>query len=244
LSRPALPWDSQGSEATPGGRKAHNRWMEESDDFSRVLLGDMADAIKGLKEQHPRQRRTCVRAAFAAVEGHLAALSQELLAKAASGLSETERMALRNEGYRVSDSGKIVTIAAYQPLKHRVKLVTAIVQRLHPEYAIDFRSAGWQALLKGLDVRDRITHPKNRLDMGVEQSELEATINGVFWFLMAVIAPGRDGIAAYLERNRPPFTLADLDRYGYGAVWPSVMSAPPNEADSTVAKPLDPESSD
>ncbi len=213
--------------------------MEESDEFSRVLLDDMAAAIRGLKDQHPRQRRTCVRAAFAVVEGHLAALCQELLVKAASGLSEIERMALREESYRVSDSGKIVTIAAYQPLKHRVKLLTAMVQRLHPEYAIDFGGAGWQALLKGLDVRDKITHPKNRQDMSVERSELEATINGVFWFLIAVIAPGRDGIAAYLEKNRSPFTLADLDRYGYGAVWPSVgaSSASPSDADPAGGEP-------
>jgi hypothetical protein len=184
--------------------------MEEPDDFSTVLLGDMTAAIRRLKDDHPRERRACVRAAFAAVEGHFAGLCQELLERATGGLTETERMALREESYRVSDSGKIVVIAAYQPLKHRVKLVTAIVQRLHPEYAIDFGSAGWQALLKGLDVRDKITHPKNRQDMNVERSELEATINGVFWFLMTVIAPGSDGITAYLEKNPPGLSLLDL----------------------------------
>jgi len=196
--------------------------MEESESFSTVLIDDMTAAIRGLKDQHPRQRRICIRAAFAAVEGHLASLCQQLLANAAGGLTKTERMALREESYRVDDGGKIHKVIAHLPLKHRVKLVTAIVERLHPEYEIDFRSSGWQGLLRGLDVRDSITHPKNRQDMDVEPSELEAALHGVFWFLMQVIAPGESGIDAYLKKNREQFTLADLSRYGYGAVWSGV----------------------
>jgi len=69
--------------------------------------------------------------------------------------------------------------------------------------------------------------------MDVEPSELEAALHGVFWFLMQVIAPGESGIDAYLKKNREQFTLADLSRYGYGAVWSGVTSkvAPSGEAD-------------
>jgi len=82
--------------------------MEESGDFSTVLIGDMTAAMRRLKDDHhPRESRTCVRTAFAAVEGHLATLCNELLAKAAGGLTETERMALREEAYRVDATGNI-----------------------------------------------------------------------------------------------------------------------------------------
>jgi len=84
--------------------------MEESGDFSTVLIGDMTAAMRRLKDDHhPRESRTCVRTAFAAVEGHLATLCNELLAKAAGGLTETERMALREETYRVDATGNIQT---------------------------------------------------------------------------------------------------------------------------------------
>jgi hypothetical protein len=201
--------------------------MEEPDDFSTVLLGDMTAAIRRLKDDHPRERRAFIRAAFAAVEGHLAGLCQDLLARATGGLTETERMALREESYRVSDSGRIETIPAHQPLKHRVKLVTGIVKRLHPEYAIDFGSAGWQALLTGLDVRHRITHPKTRQDMNVESAELEAALNGVFWFLATVISSGHEGIAAYVARH---FTLADLDRLAEGIPLSQLLGLTPGNA--------------
>ena len=154
--------------------------MEESGDFSTVLIGDMTAAMRRLKDDHhPRESRTCVRTAFAAVEGHLATLCNELLAKAAGGLTETERMALREETYRVDATGNIQTVPAHQPLKQRVRLVITIVKKLHPEYAIDFESKGWQSLLLGLDVRHRLTHSKSREDMSVEREEVITTIGCV-----------------------------------------------------------------
>ena len=94
----------------------------------------------------------------------------------------------------------------------------------------------------GLDVRHRLTHPKNRKDMDVESTEVQATINGVFWFLMQVISSGEDGITAYLEKNRARFTLADLDRYGPGIPLSQLLGvtrniAPPGEADPTGLEP-------
>ena len=103
--------------------------------------------------------------------------------------------------------------------------MTVIVKKLHPEYDIDFRSAGWQALLSGLEIRNRITHPKNRQDMDVTSPEIDVIGRGVFWFLEAVISHGRAGITAYLERSRLLFSVTDRATiYGHGNVWPSVRS--------------------
>jgi hypothetical protein len=205
--------------------------MEERKTFSTVLLEDMTAAFKRLKENQPSERRTAIRVAFAAVEGHLAMLSQELLAKAGDGLTETERMALREENYRVDDSGKIHKVTAYLPLKSRVKLVTSTVKRLHPEYAIDFQGSEWQALLKGLDARDKITHPKDLTDMNVEFAEVQAAVTGVFWFLVEVIAPGHAGIAAYLKKNPPKNTLADIALFGPGVPLSELLSSEHNKPD-------------
>ena len=56
-------------------------------------------------DDHPRERRNCVRAAFATVEGHLASLCQQLL-DPGGGLSETQRMALRDETYRLTATAR------------------------------------------------------------------------------------------------------------------------------------------
>ena len=63
--------------------------MEEPDDFSTVLLEDMSAALVRLKDDLPRDRRAYVRASFAAVEGHLAELCEDLSSKAAESLTGT-----------------------------------------------------------------------------------------------------------------------------------------------------------
>jgi hypothetical protein len=175
--------------------------MGDARDFSSILLTDWTASIRKLKSDQPSDFRACIRAGFAAVEGHLSGLCEELLARATSGLSEPERMALSEKTFRVDDNGDIKVVKAHLPLKHRVKLATKIVHKIHPEYAIDFGGAGWRELQEGLEVRDRLTHPKSPSDMAVSEKELEAAINGIFWFLGHVIAPGHESIAAYLEKT-------------------------------------------
>lgn len=175
--------------------------MEPEEDFTIVLLDDLIAATQGVEKSRPHERRSAVRTMFAAIEGHLADLSQELLEKASGDLSEVERMALQEVTYRVTESGRIDTTRARQSLKQRVKLLTRIVNRLHPEYEIDFQSEGWQQLVRGLDVRHRLTHPKCREDLEIGEQKMKAVIAGTGWFFWVVMAPGHRGIAAYLEKR-------------------------------------------
>jgi len=184
--------------------------MEPEETFTVVLLDDLIAATEGVEKKAPHERRSAVRTTFAAIEGHLADLSQELLEKASRDLSEVERMALREVTYRVTDSGRIDTIRTRQPLKQRVKLVTHIVNRLHPEYRIDFESEGWQQLMRGLDVRHRLTHPKRREDLEIGEQNMKAVIAGAAWFFWVIMAPGHRSIEAYLQERAAKPDLSPL----------------------------------
>jgi hypothetical protein len=176
--------------------------------FFSVLLGDIVAILEKESTNGPRERRSLIRATFAAVEGSLSELCDDLLTIASSGLTEAQSMALRQESIRVEENGSIRTINVWQPLKTRVRLVIEIVKRLHPEYAINFGDRGWQQLLQGLDTRDRVTHPKSLADLDVSDEDCNTALDGMGWFLQHVIYPGSKGIGVHLLAQLKALELA------------------------------------
>jgi hypothetical protein len=176
--------------------------------FFSVLLGDIVAILEKENTNGPRERRSLIRATFAAVEGSLAELCEDLLTMAARGLTESQNMALRQESIRVEENGSIKVINVWQPLKTRVRLVTEIVKRLHPEHAINFGDRGWQQLIQGLDTRDRVTHPKNLTDLDVSDEDCNTALDGMNWFLLHVIHPGNKGIGVHLLAHLKALELA------------------------------------
>jgi hypothetical protein len=170
-------------------------------DFASTLVGDIVAILERKSTNGPRERRSLIRAIFAAVEGILEELCYKLLTSAETGLTAAQCMALQQQSVRVDENGSIKLIDAFQPLKHRVRLTVEIVKHLHPEYAIDFGDKGWQQLLIGLDTRHRVTHPKSLTDLEVSDRECSLAVNGFFWFLMRVVAGGNEGIIVYMTAH-------------------------------------------
>lgn len=192
-----------------------------SDDRSleQVLIDDLLAAVRRPTVEGNRPREL-VRAAFAAVEGFQSSLQRDLVDAAEDQLLPAEVAVLKEESYAVKESGEVRVVPTYLPLKQRVKLTAKIVARLRPGCHIDFGEQGWQQLLSSLDVRNRLTHPKTRLDMDVNESEVTAALAGAGWYIGNIVNVLRVGLTAYRENREQARRLADALRSwapgGYG----------------------------
>lgn len=201
---------------TPGMPDLEKLAAEDADDLRDVLLGDVQASL----EHEPlsaSDKRSLIRATFAAVEGLLSELRQELSQHATSKLSRAQLALLNEERYSIGNSGIEQVERDHQSLKQRVKFTVHVVQQLHPDYKIDFGDAGWQKLLASLTVRDRLMHPRSRTDLDVADSEIQAAFIGLLWFVTDVLDPGRAGLTAYKQTLDKAKMLADALRN-----WPSI----------------------
>jgi hypothetical protein len=178
--------------------------IEDTFELQEVLLNDVVDdfsTLSGLPEpaQGPR-RRSVIRAVFAAIEGHIWAMKQRLLAFGEPTLSAAEVALLREVQYSIDDKGNGVEKAALLTFKQNIKFVIAVVKRLNPATQVDLGDGGWQALTDALDVRHRLTHPKSASDLQVSQDELVAAVRGLAWF-MQLTHKGRDAMVAFAQTS-------------------------------------------
>jgi hypothetical protein len=172
-----------------------------------VLLADVV-RLTAQSNAGSTEKRNVVRAAFAAIEGFLWTLQGELLSIAGSELSEAERGYLRENVPWLSEKGEIKYKPSKTTLKQRVHLTAKLVARVRPECVVDLNAKGWQDLLKSLDLRHRLTHPKVLGDLEVSQAELSETIGGLFYFITEIVGTLRIGLAEY--RTSPSGTVARL----------------------------------
>jgi hypothetical protein len=193
-----------------------------ADDLRGVLLDDVL-LVLDLEPQNAAHRRAAIRSVYAAVEGLLHELRQELLAQASERLSREQTTVLKEERYSIKDSGEVRVDRDHQTLKQRVRFTVRVVEQLHPEYKIDFADIGWSHLLASLGVRDRLMHPKSRADLDVTDEELNSALGGLFWFVMFVLDPGRASLRAIkaVERMRKMLHASAYGRnnpgmHGYG----------------------------
>jgi hypothetical protein len=172
-----------------------------ADTLELVLVRDFFVAARNVGKT-PSDARNYVRTVFAAIEGMTSALQKKILATPGVDLSPEERIFLKGEQFRLDDSGTIRIVPAKLTLEQRVRFVTAIFKRMHPEYEIDFRDAGWQSLLSSLRVRHRLTHPSERAALNVTPQELEDVARAAGWFIQKLVAQGQEVIVKYLASDR------------------------------------------
>ncbi|MBN7796294.1 hypothetical protein [Parahaliea mediterranea] len=163
--------------------QATEKFREDS--FVHVLIGDVIRSSDILsKEDSDYQRRLTVRAIFAAIEG--------LFTVAKSGmtslpLNPAEASVLKEESYEVGERGNIRIRTKYIPLERNLKAIVRIVRRVRPAYELDFNHPGWSSLVRALEVRHRLMHPKRLEDLSVSDSEMVDAQRGFNWFLAFTI---------------------------------------------------------
>ena len=83
-------------------------------------------------------------------------------------------------GYRKERSGKITR--CYPGLSEYVKRTLKNSSEFFTSSPIDFSDTQWQMFLDSIEIRDRITHPKNTADLLITQKEYDKVADAFVWF--------------------------------------------------------------
>ena len=175
--------------------------------LTQAANDDMQCCVALIDAQPPSQfaRRTFVRTAFAYVEAWSALTRLTLIAAAEGGLvvlSPQELQILRGEQHGITESGRVQTTSDRLPSGRRtVRFLLLTASRAYglPTQA-SFSGAGWSKFSEAWAVRNRLTHPKQPLDLHVSDPDLETAREGHLWFLDAITRNTRS-INAVLARR-------------------------------------------
>jgi hypothetical protein len=133
-------------------------------------------------------RRGYVRAQFACIEGAIAVLRRHALLM--KHMLETGEMVLLEEKtYRVNDKGKVKDSVQFVKFEQNVRFVFATTAKAYQlEFELDKKGSEWKALLAGVDIRNRLTHPKTINDMEVTELEINVVRLAGLWFMKQAMA--------------------------------------------------------
>jgi hypothetical protein len=166
--------------------------------FTDVLIEDVVTAIARMRDaDNPIHRREAVRSIFAAIEGFLWQLKQDVYSRGdyfLHGLSVHEQAAILEEAYVVDGNGNVRATPRFLPLATNIRLVVSIIQRYRPNYKIDFGHRGWSNLKTAIEIRHRLVHPKSLGDLIVTTTEVHEAISAFSWVLALVIEVLRESV--------------------------------------------------
>ena len=134
-------------------------------------------------------RRTYVRAVFALVEGNMNLMANvclECVNRSEIQISALESEVLRQER-TIEKQGISTTIPKFLPAKDRHGPLMNTFARLYSRtYGLDKSNSGWRSFTNAIELRNRITHPRNALAFEVTDSELDALEEARSWFADAI----------------------------------------------------------
>ena len=158
-----------------------------------VLASDVKAAEK-LSERGDTQfaRRAYVRAAFALVEGNINLMAEVILDASKREeviLTARELEILSQERYTSNQDGLLVVHVKFVPIRDRIAPVLEMFSRLFGKYfRLDKSTVGWCDFITAIELRNRITHPKNVESFLIIDSELNAVERAREWFADSVEA--------------------------------------------------------
>ncbi len=173
-----------------------------TDSFVHVLIGDVTTSLDELNsDDTPTRRRSAIRTTFSSIEGlmHLARGVLDTFP-----LTPAEFVVVKEVAVEVTERGAINERARSVPFDRSLKAIVRIVGKYRPDYALDFDHPGWSALLRIMEVRHRLTHPKKLDDLAVSDQEIEDAHRGFSWFLafaLEVMAETVDTIKDRYEKS-------------------------------------------
>lgn len=154
--------------------------------FLEMLLTDVAKSIERHNSSGTQSdKRDLVRTTFAAIEGAAWVFREHVTQSAQDsyGLEADEIAVLRETTYQVSGDGVIRPQPKFIPLVNSIKLIARIATRIVPSKRIDFSGPGWNSVKKAIDIRNRITHPKDKKDLTLTNADVETGTGALFWLL-------------------------------------------------------------
>lgn len=154
--------------------------------FLRILAFDVIAAMKRQSiEDNQANRRELFRTIFVAIEGLIWSYREHILsvAETTGNLTPSEKIVLSEKAYAVTEQGKVVESSRFIALVPLVRLITRIAIKIAPALDEKFNNAGWGDFREALKIRHRLTHPKSRTDLLLDEKEMAICSRAFDWIL-------------------------------------------------------------
>jgi hypothetical protein len=163
-----------------------------------ALLGELAQEVQVLlveagpdiSEVSQRRRRGLVRSIFASIEV-LAYILRNMAVnnKHPEDIAPEDRLIVSETAYDLDSNGRIVHRSLKLRTTASIRYSFAVFKRSYgTTFDLDVTGASWQAYLRAVMVRDRITHPKKLEDITISEAELMDAAGSWHWFSDAFAA--------------------------------------------------------
>lgn len=184
---------------------------ETGANFIRTLVEDAISATTSSDLASASSKRNLIRTTYAAIEGiawhlagHVAATAKDI-----GQLTAAEELALTEKGYQVTRQGRVSEQTRYIPLPSLIRLAANIASRVDQTFRVDFNGIGWNRFLAGLEIRNRITHPKGSPDLEISEADIATTVGALHWILEVTEAALVTTVGALREQA---IQIADITR--------------------------------
>jgi hypothetical protein len=166
--------------------------MTEIDVFSRALLEQAKRFLEKAEEVTAEEERAAylhaaLMLAFGALEAHVNSIADDFLVR--PELNVLERSILSEREYKLRRGKFELTdnLKMYR-LEDRIEFI----HHTFSSNELDKGSAWWSKLKEGMDLRNRITHPKEHIEITVEnvRNAIQAIIDSLDALYMAVYRKG------------------------------------------------------
>ena len=153
-----------------------------------ILVADVRSALDELRKlDTPFKRRTFVHTLFAFIEGEIYRRKQVALAiYDAHGVafSEAEIAMLKEKSYDLDRRGKVTLQQKFLRLENNLKFSFDVFARsFNTKFEIQLENDNrWESFLKAIEIRNKITHPKNETDLIISDTDLEHIQKAFHWF--------------------------------------------------------------
>ncbi len=155
--------------------------------FLNELEQDCEISLKNLEmEDSGYNRRTFIRTYYSYLEGMLSCLRQSVLDGSLplyTPLTDAEKAILSEESYYVNQKFEIKSRKnSYLTFEQSFRLsFRYFFEGVYDSMNISFGDGGWKALLDGMKIRNRITHPKQSGQLSISDEELKTVKSAKQW---------------------------------------------------------------
>ena len=135
-------------------------------------------------------RRISIRSVFAMIEGLTFMMKKVVLttlddlpeARDKLSFSQDEVVLLSEESYSLKENGSACTTALHLKLLPNLRFAIGCYARIWTaDFQPDCGDQGWEALRRGVVLRNRITHPKSTDDLRVSDDDMTCFATGAKW---------------------------------------------------------------
>ncbi|MBA2113245.1 hypothetical protein [Bremerella alba] len=138
-----------------------------------------------LRHTPAHKGRMLIRAIFSTIEGVVYCMKQ--IAASSRDLDEQltleELLICKEVGIDLKNNGKIKDSRMRLRFAPNLRFAFAILSKvLAPSFSLDTSKEGWNCMIRSVEVRNRITHPKNASDLVLTPEELSTALTAYLWF--------------------------------------------------------------